>query len=457
MKRHSCLFWALTCILTALPRITQAAPSPVTIIRGAMETSGDKMERMFLYDASEGQHMEMASSRIDGRQFTFAVQSLREGFYYVGDMSRRRMHRLYLKPGDQVALRFNDTAIAIAGGSAEGKLAAEWDKLFEEIRRPAYDFARVSMDYTGYFPLLTGFIPKAEKFKSTINTPNKAFNNLLKMVIDADIEGAALTFLYTPRGKHPDKKDYPAYYGTVVAPNKFCDSRYLRLGETDQLMRHYILFASINGATKPTKEDRLSWSLEQICNDTLKGAYLTRNFSRYNSLENFLAEAGPLEKFVATDRQRAAFDETKKKLSTFKAGEPGYNFNYPDLAGKEVSLAGLKGKVVVVDMWATWCGPCKAEIPHLKKLETDMHGKDVVFVSISVDEEKDKEKWANFVQKESLGGVQLFASGWSGMTKFYGVNAIPRFMVFDKAGKIVNVDAPRPSQPELKSLIQTLL
>lgn len=170
MKRHSCLFWAFTCILTALPWTTQAAPSPLTIIRGAMETSSDKMERMFLYDASEGQYMEMASSRIDGRQFTFAMQSLREGFYYVGDMSRRRTHRLYLKPGDQVSLRFNDSAISITGGSAEGKLAAEWDKLFEEIRRPAYDFARGNIDYTGFFPLLTGFLSKAEKFKSTVNT-----------------------------------------------------------------------------------------------------------------------------------------------------------------------------------------------------------------------------------------------------------------------------------------------
>ncbi|WP_341833978.1 hypothetical protein WJU16_13250 [Chitinophaga pollutisoli] len=60
MKRHSCLFGALICILATWPRFAEAAHPPLTILRGAMETSGDKMERMFLYDASEVQHMEMA-------------------------------------------------------------------------------------------------------------------------------------------------------------------------------------------------------------------------------------------------------------------------------------------------------------------------------------------------------------------------------------------------------------
>lgn len=459
MKLKFRLAWAIAACL-AVPLQMQATtlpPDPITILRGSMETSNDKMERMFLYDVGEGQQMELASSRIEGRRFTFAVQSLREGFYYVGDLARRRTHRIYLKPGDQLSLRFNDSTMVQSGGSAEGKVAYEWERLYYPIRRQSIGLQAGRMDYTGYFPLLAAFLPRAESFKSGINTSNKTFNSFMKLAVDADIEGATLSFLYSPHGKHPEKSEYPAYYSTIIHAGKFCDSRYLHLGETEQWMRLYVLFTSLNGGTKPANEERLAWALKQICNDTLKGVYLSRNISHYKSLENFLSEAGPLAKFAVTDRQRAVYEETEKKLRTFKAGEPGYDFKYPDIAGKAVSLTDLKGKVVVVDMWATWCGPCKVEIPHLKKLEDEMHGKDVVFVSVSVDEEKDKGKWEDFVKKESLGGVQLFAGGWSGMAKFYGVNAIPRFMVFDQQGKIVSVDAPRPSQEALKNLIHSTL
>jgi hypothetical protein len=61
------------------------------------------------------------------------------------------------------------------------------------------------------------------------------------------------------------------------------------------------------------------------------------------------------------------------------------------------------------------------------------------------------------VLKEELGGTQLFASGWSAITKYYDITGIPRFMLFDTEGKIVTVDAPRPSNPELKVLLQNTL
>lgn len=457
MKRNFRLLWAALALTAAPSAPALAAPEPVTLLRGSLQTREAKMEKIFLYDAAEGRHRELASARIDNRRFAFAVQSLPEGFYYVGDQARRRFHRLYLKPGEQLDLRLNDSALVQQNPSPEGKVLAEWEKRYNEIRVPAFEFARVNVDYTTFFPLFTRFLPKAEQFKSTIKTPNKAFNSWMKMLVDADVEAAALCFLYTPRGKHPAKNDYPAYYQTIIQNDKFCDSRFLRLGETEMHVNNYILFASLNGTNPPSKEERLAWSLRQICNDTLKGALLVNSISRYNALDQLLAAVSPLKQHLVTASQREAYEATEKKLRTFKTGEPGYNFNYPDISGKPFTLADLKGKVVVVDMWATWCGPCKAEIPHLKKLEADMHGKDVVFVSVSVDEEKDKEKWESFVKKESLGGVQLFASGWSGMAKFYGVNAIPRFMVFDKSGKIVTIDAPRPSQPALAELIHKTL
>ena len=117
--------------------------------------------------------------------------------------------------------------------------------------------------------------------------------------------------------------------------------------------------------------------------------------------------------------------------------------------------AQLRGDLpLLVDVWADWCGPCRQQIPYLKKLEEEMHGTDVVFGGVSVDEPKDKQKWLDFIKTEGLKGVQLLAGGWSKITKDYKITGIPRFMVFDKKGNIVSVDVPRPSSPELKKMLE---
>jgi len=138
-----------------------------------------------------------------------------------------------------------------------------------------------------------------------------------------------------------------------------------------------------------------------------------------------------------------------------KEGQPAINFNYPDIDGNNVSLSNLKGKLVYVDVWATWCGPCRAEIPYLQKLEVDYHERDVTFLSVSVDQ--DKEAWRKMVADEELGGIQLWADGWSKITKDYAIFGIPRFMLFDTKGNIISTNAPRPSSDSIRELLDANL
>lgn len=135
------------------------------------------------------------------------------------------------------------------------------------------------------------------------------------------------------------------------------------------------------------------------------------------------------------------------------------SFDYENHKGGKTKLADLAGKYVYVDVWATWCGPCRAEIPSLKAIEEKYHGKNIEFVSISIDVAKDHEKWKNFVTDKSLGGVQLFADkDWnSDFMKGYGINSIPRFILIDPNGKVLKSDALRPSNPELKEELDKLL
>ena len=135
------------------------------------------------------------------------------------------------------------------------------------------------------------------------------------------------------------------------------------------------------------------------------------------------------------------------------------NFSAYDVNGKKVSLSDFKGKVVLVDVWATWCAPCKQEIPHLQVLEKSYSGTDLVVMSISIDSATDRAKWMNFIKKEALTGLQLFGGDGlkSEIVRLHAINAIPRFLLYNKKGELVNAHAPRPSDPALRTQIDQLL
>ena len=134
-------------------------------------------------------------------------------------------------------------------------------------------------------------------------------------------------------------------------------------------------------------------------------------------------------------------------------------FSYLNYKGGTTNLEDLKGKYVFIDVWATWCGPCRAEIPFLQKIEEKYKGKNIEFVSISIDVQKDLEKWKKFVGDKQLGGTQLFADkDWnSDFVKSLSITSIPRFILIDPTGKIVNANAERPSSAELIVLFDKLL
>lgn len=140
-------------------------------------------------------------------------------------------------------------------------------------------------------------------------------------------------------------------------------------------------------------------------------------------------------------------------------GKPSPEFDYENYKGGKTKLADLKGKYIYIDLWATWCAPCRAEIPYLQKIEEKYHGKNIEFVSISIDKMKDHEKWQKFVTDKHLGGTQLMADkDWeSEFVTNYGVTGIPRFILIDPKGNVVKADAARPSDPELQAQLDTLL
>ncbi|MFL5763224.1 MAG: TlpA family protein disulfide reductase [Bacteroidia bacterium] len=126
-------------------------------------------------------------------------------------------------------------------------------------------------------------------------------------------------------------------------------------------------------------------------------------------------------------------------------GNPAPEFTFPDQNGKSISLKDFKGKIVYLDVWASWCGPCLKEVPYAKTLEEEMKSKDIVFLYVSVDD--DENAWKKKIAEKEIAGIHLISKGGfeSQIAKSYNIKSIPRYIIIGKDGKIINSFAKRPS------------
>jgi thiol-disulfide isomerase/thioredoxin len=159
------------------------------------------------------------------------------------------------------------------------------------------------------------------------------------------------------------------------------------------------------------------------------------------------------------------FNKTYTSNKAMAKGTPSPKFeDYTDFKGGKKSLDSFKGKYVYVDIWATWCGPCIKQIPFLKTLEKEYKRKNIEFISISTDEARRsggswdaaEKKWKDFIKARQLTGTQLWAGQDFSFQQAYQINAIPRFILIDPQGNIVDANAPRPSDPKLKEIFTSL-
>ncbi|WP_321518228.1 TlpA disulfide reductase family protein [uncultured Bacteroides sp.] len=141
-----------------------------------------------------------------------------------------------------------------------------------------------------------------------------------------------------------------------------------------------------------------------------------------------------------------------------KAGVEAPNNEFVDINGKLHSFSEYKGKLLYVDFWATWCGPCKAEIPHLEKLAEHYKGNPKIqFISISVD--TNIEAWKKMITTDAPAWPQFIVNKeqHEKISKDWGIAAIPRFIMINPDGTINSADALRPSEGSLIPLLDKLI
>ncbi|GEM53541.1 hypothetical protein EB1_33310 [Empedobacter brevis NBRC 14943 = ATCC 43319] len=170
-----------------------------------------------------------------------------------------------------------------------------------------------------------------------------------------------------------------------------------------------------------------------------------------NKSEQKIEESTEIEKSDSFVKKDSLTTVTSKEL--VKAPD----FSLADINGKRFNLADFKGKYVYIDIWATWCGPCKVQIPFMKELEKQFHDAPIHFVSISLDKEEDKPIWKKMIRENQMSGVQLFAGKENNFGYDYQIQYIPTFLILDKEGNIMIDRAPAPMDYQTGEINQQLV
>jgi len=148
-----------------------------------------------------------------------------------------------------------------------------------------------------------------------------------------------------------------------------------------------------------------------------------------------------------------------KDLNTGPANTKIIDLNDVKYYGQSLDdvLDKYKGKVIYLDFWASWCGPCRNEMPHSQELKKELEGKNVVFVYISVDQ--NAAKWKNMIDQLHISGDNYRANVTvrNNLVKEFNLQYIPRYVLINKTGEVVNQNARRPSDPLVKKDIEALL
>ena len=343
----------------------------------------------------------------------FKITLVEDSAQYVTLLHGERT-RMFIKPGDNIEVYFDtkefDETMTYKNSPESSFLAY---KLISVEKRDFYGKSLYLADKVSYEQEL-------ENFKSNLMQKLDRFENGYFKINEEKSINASVEMYLKRKESFSDRTEEELLY----------------LWETTKLSKEYNFYGLLSTLNKADFDENLN-IYEKKMNSALESL---------KKLNNYEEEQDKITKIVASWRERKDdYDNMPKD------GDMSIDFSYPNIFNEMISLSSFKGSLVYIDVWATWCGPCIAEIPSLKRLQKDYENMDIIFLSVSVD--TDKEAWKKMLIEDQLGGVQLWADGWSQVTKSYAIFGIPRFMLVDKSGKLISVDAPRPSSNEIRLMI----
>ncbi len=427
-----------------------------SVIKGTfnkMLTKTVRSDKVFLYEQEKGGLAAISVAGVARADQSFNINVKKDdigAIRYIG--TDDEFYPVYLREGEELHVDVKNGNIVYSGDiSAENKVFSDWYKLVEPIRNLGYSEEGRKLAPSDYVKTMESLIKPVNNFVKKINTGNKKFDSYVKYMLPYSFKCDVLRPFMEGFG-FVQKTDYPEYLVKMITSEQFSDKNIwsLPFGNgfiiTIGFVRH-ILYNGEQGYIS----DLIT---PEISSPELKAEFILDQVEKKypQKLGEYIAKN---RKYLLTSSQREKMDTLEKRFKMKQPGGEWIDFAYPDPEGKIHHLSDYLGKVVVIDVWATWCAPCVKEQPFLEELEKSFENENVVFISISID--TDQKKWAETVLSKKLSGIQLLSNRKGPIVEDYEIEAVPQFIVFDKAGKTVSFNAPRPSDPKLKSLIESKL
>ena len=431
------------------------------VLKGHIENYHGEVVRICV----EGSELRRDTLRVDSLgNFAFTPTEKQGMIYEISVKDHQPWVSVYLAEGDHSEVRLTLTSEKQVEAEFAGDRKAENDYLLA--------YSKVESSRIWYEPEMEGITFKV--YRTKVEEMGQNLQALMDRVQDAGVKKllAGRQHLMLQRqltnyswrylsawngGQEKSDADYDAFMQSIEVNDP---------AECDDDVLGSVVVWNMEQTKVGQEEDYLSAYLkvldEIVENQEIKNNHATSQVMqqfRYFS-GNSLAQAVERYNVLCTNdslkaKVNAEYAEYQRVYGNLMPGKPAPDFEMMDVDGKKCRLSDLKGKYLFVDFWATWCAPCREEIPYMARLQEHFaNDARIALISISVDANvktwkdfllKDKPTWAQYVVDAENNGI---------LDKEYRIFGIPHFMLLDPEGRFVSYVFTRPSDPRCAELIE---
>ncbi len=447
-------FWAQAQEVNFSGKITHPAGELVRISWGINPLSEDRVS----HEAKVGE---------DGSfQMKFALDKPHEVVFRHGEESST----IFLHPGDVLKLSVDaekfDETLKVTGttpGANDSRFLAAWFLRFQDMPAQQTYYQKLKdLEGEAFLEWRNGLWKKQTAYLDSFarKTPLSAdLKKYMAFRLDFSRRGDLLVYPGYHHYLNKLETDVPTDGPTIKYVMGLPLTEDKAVGSSEYLDYLNSLVSIASQSTESVEEnDNQSYFRNKLANiQTLIPEGPSRDLVTGQVLKD-ICEDGAIKAFDSQiqayleQQKGSSYGESVKKIYSvmekLSDGNPAPAFTLKDLTGQEVSLYDFKGKVVYLDFWASWCGPCRAEMPASHELQKQFEGEEVVFIYVSIDDSE--AAWRKGMEELELTGTLLLAQSWEHeMPLAYHIQSIPHYVLIDRYGKLVAYNAARPSSGDV--------
>ena len=356
---------------------------------------------------------------------------------------------LYLSPGDDLTMEvnLNDPNAAVFKG-----IGAEANRYLRSKPFPkggSY-IPHVNLnnhpDFDEVLERLAKVVEKAKMQLDSLTNVSEYFMKLEKGRIEFDAANTLQCYgFYASWMKQLKDDDAKSFKDSADVYFKPYVSAYLKDGNDPD----YLNLDTYRSICESVVEQFGAKQVNQELVDFIEASNLCYGLASLGPVKHVLEQRGEVETKLQSERYKKVISKAFHKYEVLGPGNAAPNLTFSTADGQMVSLSDFKGQMVVIDVWATWCGPCKNEAPYFEELAQKYSNENIQFMAISID--SNKKAWNKYISEHDKQSKQFICS--RSEFKEYELFGVPRFIVIDESGKFIDAFAPAPSNAEFEKLI----